>query len=699
MPSKEAVEATPGTPLTKEEVIKLQTQGQLPKDFNPETQTASVHKIKSGDQEIMVIMVDAPPCGCVRLPTGKKKRCSKHKEEHRARMRMKRVKKAKKKAVKDDDKKMVKDDDSDRKKVVELRHAGDSVSDDDKAVDGALTPDKICALGPAGVAVLVEVKAEGSDLGPRAHIDKPMRGILVKGPHDTPQFVPEEKVPKDANGQPKYQNYTKGQLCKGAHGEAIFYADDECQPDDRGNPKNVEVKGVDKGLQNKIGETVCPPCEIDVNERGMPVLKQITNANNVPKVRSVLLNEKHATVGILTKNNEGIVVFTQTGGQEIGAKEGGANIPTTPNDSVAPNDVIGKVVANKEGAHHVIPPNQAVKQDEKVIGTVLQGNYSEPIFVKDPKATGGTAATEAVTNAETANKTHDQQVANANILVQSKLQNKTSEEMKKEQAPSTAAVPSSSRPAAPIPDKSAQTGGGVISSTADGGGKGTTSVDVKPGAYASTQGGVAQTQAKPTGQQPLAAFKLDAGGGIQSVFITDRYLGEYNGGGQKSTYGGGGAGGGQSTHGGGGAGGGQSTHGGDGAGGGQSTHGGGGAGGGQSTHGGGGGNQSVYVDGGGGGNDGGGQNMYAGGGGGASGGSGASSGAISGGVQSVYVRRGGGAGASGPSAEAILKGQLSDVSAFPHLPVLTNSKRGISDTVDVQQLIGVRAKFLHMSLS
>ncbi|VDM53304.1 unnamed protein product [Angiostrongylus costaricensis] len=681
MPTKEAVEATPGTPLTKEEAIKLQAQGQLPKDFNPETQTASVHKIKSGDQEIMVIMVDAPPCGCVRLPTGKKKRCSKHKEERRARMRMKKAKKTKKKAVMDDDKKMVKDDDSDRKKVVELRHAGDSVSDDDKPVDGALTPDKICALGPVGVAVLVEVKAEGSDLGPRAHIDKPMRGILVKGPHDTPQFVPEEKTPKDANGQPKYQNYTKGQLCKGAHGEAIFYADDECQPDDRGYPKNVEVKGVDKGLQNKIGETVCSPCEVDVNERGMPVLKQITNENNAPK-------EKNATVGILTKNNEGIVVFTQTGGQEIGAKEGGANIPTTPNDNVAPNDVIGKVVSNKEGTHHVIPANQAVKQDEKVIGMVLQGNYSEPVFVKDPKATGGTAATGAVNNAEAANKTHGQQIANANILVQSKLQNKTPEEVKKEQALSTSAEPSSSRPAAPIPGKSAQTEGGVVSSVAHGGGKGTTSFYVGPGAYASTQGGGAQAQgggaqaqARPKGQQPLAAFKLDAGGGVQSVFITDRYLGGYGGGGQKSTYGGGGAGGGQSMHGGGGGGGGQSMHGGGGAGGGQSMHGGGGAGGGQSMHGGdggGGGQKSTYVGGGAGGGQsmhgggggggvqkstyvgggaGGGQSMHAGGGGGASSGGGASGGAFSGGVQSVYARGGGGARPSGSSAETILKKQ------------------------------------------
>ncbi|ETN78140.1 hypothetical protein NECAME_18244, partial [Necator americanus] len=228
---------------------------------------------------------------------------------------------------------MVKDDESDRKKLAALRHAADSESEEDKAIDGAYTPDKICAVtfmvgakqvqlserdatlslpwlhersqfrdmlsrihrtypaftptstGPAGVAVLIEIeKVDTGEVGPRAKVgDKPMRGILVKGAHETPQFIPMEKVAKDSNGRPKYRNYTVGELVRGPHGEAIFYADGQCQCDKNGNPKNMNIAGVDSNLQKKIGETTCPPCEVEINEKGMPVLRQIACAEDVPK--------------------------------------------------------------------------------------------------------------------------------------------------------------------------------------------------------------------------------------------------------------------------------------------------------------------------------------------------------------------------------------------------------------------------------
>ncbi|KAK6048543.1 hypothetical protein COOONC_13952 [Cooperia oncophora] len=221
------------------------------------------------------------------------------------------------KRLKKEKQKMVKDDDSDRKKVVELRHAADSETDEDKAIDGAITPDKVAVVGPAGVAVLIEIeKVEGAEIGPKKKIDKPMKGILVKGAHgelainplyclfhethinpsETPQFIPEEKIEKGADGQPKWRNYTRGTLVKGAHGESIFYADKQCQPDTKGNPQNVTVTGVDKTLQSKIGDTVCPPCEVEVNEKGMPVLIQITNAQTVPKARDDAVDVRWITV-------------------------------------------------------------------------------------------------------------------------------------------------------------------------------------------------------------------------------------------------------------------------------------------------------------------------------------------------------------------------------------------------------------------
>ncbi|RCN47086.1 hypothetical protein ANCCAN_06917 [Ancylostoma caninum] len=280
MPTKEQVEATPGTPLTKEELARLQAEGQLPANMDPTQGAPTLHRMKSGDQEFLVIMMDPPPCGCVRLPTGKKKRCKKHRMERRAR------RKAKARAKAEKGTKMVKDDESDRKKLVELRHAADSESDDDKAIDGAFTPDKICAVGPTGVAVLVNIeKVETAEVGPRAKAtDKPMRGILVKGAHETPQFIPDEKIQKDSNGKIKYRYYTVGELVKGSHGEAIFYADGQCQCDKKGNPQNMTVAGVDQNIQKKIGETLCVPVEVEVNEKGMPVVKQIACAEDVPKV-------------------------------------------------------------------------------------------------------------------------------------------------------------------------------------------------------------------------------------------------------------------------------------------------------------------------------------------------------------------------------------------------------------------------------
>ncbi|KAK6050654.1 hypothetical protein COOONC_11841, partial [Cooperia oncophora] len=53
MPTKEAIEATPGTPLTKEELARLQAEGQLPKGIEA-NQSATMHNMKIGDQDFVV---------------------------------------------------------------------------------------------------------------------------------------------------------------------------------------------------------------------------------------------------------------------------------------------------------------------------------------------------------------------------------------------------------------------------------------------------------------------------------------------------------------------------------------------------------------------------------------------------------------------------------------------------------------------
>ncbi|KHJ92651.1 hypothetical protein OESDEN_07457 [Oesophagostomum dentatum] len=337
-------------------------------------------------------MMDPPPCGCIRLPTGKKKRCRKH------------------------------------RKVVELRHAADSESDEDKAIDGAITPDKVCAVGPAGVAVLVDIdKAETAEVGPRATLQNKQRmaGILIKGAHETPQFIPMEKVQKDAAGKPKYRHYTLGRLVRGHYGEAVFFADGQCPYDQYGDPKNMRVTGVDPALQKRIGDTVCLACEVEVNEKGMPIIKQIIGAEDVPK-------DKSAAVGVMNKNTDGIIVFIQTAGQKLGSSDNAPCVVCTPADKLAPGGVIGKAYQGKDGNIIVLPigVNPTVP-DQKVVGTMLQGTYRQPVYVKDVKRSECPSASNiaVVKGIEKEAKSRLQHIERADVAVQATVQNKTYKEI------------------------------------------------------------------------------------------------------------------------------------------------------------------------------------------------------------------------------------------------------------------------------
>ncbi|VDM79923.1 unnamed protein product [Strongylus vulgaris] len=234
--------------------------------------------------------------------------------------------------------------------------------------------------GPAGVAVLIEIdKVETAEVGPRATLtQQTIKGILVKGAHETPQFIPMEKVQKDKDGKIKYRNYTMGQLVKGKHGEAIFYADGQCQCDASGNPQNMKVKGVDETIQKKIGETLCVACEVEVNEKGMPVVKHIACAEDVPK-------DKYAAVGTVNKNTDGFVVFTQTAGQKLGSSDNAPVVNCTPSEKLESGGVIGKVYEDKQGKTVVLKKDAKPAPDQKPVGAMLLGAYRQPVFVKDVK--------------------------------------------------------------------------------------------------------------------------------------------------------------------------------------------------------------------------------------------------------------------------------------------------------------------------
>ncbi|KAK6018041.1 hypothetical protein OSTOST_16423, partial [Ostertagia ostertagi] len=108
----------------------------------------------------------------------------------------------------------------------------------------------------------------------------------------------------------------------------------------------------------------------------MPVLVHIANAETVPK-------DKHATVGVLVKNEDGVVVLAQTGGQAVGAPDNAECVPTTSTEK-APGDVIGKVMEEKgTGKQTVTHPSKEPGAHQKVVGTVVQGTYNEPVLVRE----------------------------------------------------------------------------------------------------------------------------------------------------------------------------------------------------------------------------------------------------------------------------------------------------------------------------
>lgn len=140
--------------------------------------------------------------------------------------------------------------------VKELRHAADSEEEYEKIQDGAVTPDAVVAQGPAGTAIVVAIQPkENQNVAPKATTapEKPVKGILIRGNDDCPQFIPEDKVPKDEKGQEKMHRFTKGQLVKGEDGKAVFVADNGPKLGDDGKPKNVEAAEINNEVQKNIG--------------------------------------------------------------------------------------------------------------------------------------------------------------------------------------------------------------------------------------------------------------------------------------------------------------------------------------------------------------------------------------------------------------------------------------------------------------
>uniref|UniRef100_A0A1I7XJH6 Protein kinase domain-containing protein n=2 Tax=Heterorhabditis bacteriophora TaxID=37862 RepID=A0A1I7XJH6_HETBA len=116
---------------------------------------------------------------------------------------------------------------------------------------------------------------------------------------DCPQFIPESVIQKNTDRTPKNINYTPGKLLRDPNGATVFHANIS-ETDASRRCQNMNTYQADARSQERIGSFASPlvntPCEIEVNEKGMPEITLLEDVNSMPK-------SKRAAVGVMTKDN------------------------------------------------------------------------------------------------------------------------------------------------------------------------------------------------------------------------------------------------------------------------------------------------------------------------------------------------------------------------------------------------------------
>uniref|UniRef100_A0A1I7WPS7 Uncharacterized protein n=1 Tax=Heterorhabditis bacteriophora TaxID=37862 RepID=A0A1I7WPS7_HETBA len=202
------------------ELRQIQTSAQIPPGVMLGMSSApTIHSTKCGNVEYIVIMLDPPPCECEQL-NNKRKKCKNHKKGQGTKRGVDVYggKSGKNNAM------VVREDNIEQQGAVDEKRAEDS--EKETRVLGSYTPDKICIAGPAGIPVLIDIRKTGSSLAePRIEmIDGVVKGILVRGPNDCPQFIPESVIQKNTDRTPKNINYTPGKLLRDPNGATVFHA-------------------------------------------------------------------------------------------------------------------------------------------------------------------------------------------------------------------------------------------------------------------------------------------------------------------------------------------------------------------------------------------------------------------------------------------------------------------------------------------
>ncbi|CAL2029612.1 unnamed protein product [Caenorhabditis brenneri] len=344
-----------GTLLTPPEVDKRKKTGELPENFKVE-EGFGVYRIDVGGNEYLCvtnILCDK----CQRI-NGKVKRCDAHKRKRKGR-----------KGKKDGD---IVDDMSDREKLTGLRHVNDDEDDDDK-IDGAFTPDAIMTPGIGGAIIIVPVDARNNDrAGPPAKGLNHVKGVLVRGAGNIPQFIPNDRLTKAH--KLRYDNYIEGELNL-ILGKEIFVPNNlgAAKMDGKNSQevaKAAVADKVDMKVVELIGKDMVVAVQVDVADNGMPVMKVLEGK---PK-------DKETPVGIIVKTNDDQIQFVQIAGRELGGGKDAKMMPCTIPENAKVGDIVADIYIDANGKAVAAKPGE-VPAGGQTIGQVVVGQNDQLVFV------------------------------------------------------------------------------------------------------------------------------------------------------------------------------------------------------------------------------------------------------------------------------------------------------------------------------
>ncbi|CAB3408302.1 unnamed protein product [Caenorhabditis bovis] len=372
-----------GTLLKNDEIDAKKKSGDLPENFQLQD-GFGVYRVEVGGNEYL--LVTNILCDKCTRTNGKVKRCAAHKKKR----------KRSKKASKDGE---VQDDASDREKVGALRHIEDD-EDEEEKIDGAYTPDCVMTPGVGGAPVIVNVNPKNNDkAGPKAKKLNHVKGILVRGPGNIPQFIPNDRLTK--SHKLRFDNYIEGELVLVNDKEVFVPNNMGAAKMDGKNTTSVAKSNISDVVDQKILEKVGTKdmvvvVQADVADNGLPVFKV---NNQQPK-------DRETAAGIIIKVDDEIQ-FVQVAGKDLGGGKDAGVLPTTPPENAKAGDVVADIFVNNEGKATAAKPGETPK-DAKILGKVVIGNNREMVFVANgenqnealKKTTMTPATTEALEKAQ-----------------------------------------------------------------------------------------------------------------------------------------------------------------------------------------------------------------------------------------------------------------------------------------------------------